>query len=128
MSDPSGPADAQDSHGVAGRIGVAALCLLAALALSPSAQQRSPGVREWRVYGGDAAATRYSSLRDINRSNVAALAVAWTWRPDERALKEYGTEPGTFQTTPLMIDGVLYASTPYNRVVALDPLAAERAR
>ena len=40
--------------------------------------------------------------------------------PREKALDEYGTRPGNFQTTPLMIDNVLYLSTPYNRVVALD--------
>jgi quinoprotein glucose dehydrogenase len=33
---------------------------------------------------------------------------------------EYGTRPGAFQNTPLMIDGVLYVSTPYNQVAALD--------
>ena len=57
---------------------------------------------------------------DINRGNVGSLQVAWTWKPGERALPEYGTQPGTFQNTPLMIDDVLYVSTPYNRVVALD--------
>jgi quinoprotein glucose dehydrogenase len=62
---------------------------------------------------------RYSPLEEIHRANVPGLSIAWTWRPGETALKEYGTEPGTFQNTPLMIDGVLYVSTPYNRVVAL---------
>jgi quinoprotein glucose dehydrogenase len=76
--------------------------------------------QEWPVYGGDAGATRYSPLTDIHRGNVASLQVAWTWKPAERALPEYGTQPGTFQNTPLMIDDVLYVSTPYNRVVALE--------
>jgi quinoprotein glucose dehydrogenase len=75
---------------------------------------------EWPVYGGDQAATRYSTLATINRANAGSLQIAWTWKPSERALPEYGTQPGTFQNTPLMIDGVLYLSTPYNRVVALD--------
>src|SRR5687768_3957875 len=78
------------------------------------------GRYEWPVYGGDHAATRYAALDDINRRTVGALQVAWTWRPDERSLPEYETQPGTFQNTPLMIDDVLYVSTPYNRVVALD--------
>ena len=38
----------------------------------------------------------------------------------EKALPEFGTRPGNFQSTPLMIDNVLYLSTPYNRVVALN--------
>ena len=48
---------------------------------------RSQGARqEWPVYGGDAGATRYSPLTDINRRNVGALQIAWTWKPGERAL------------------------------------------
>jgi quinoprotein glucose dehydrogenase len=94
-----------------------ALAVLVSVLASPSAQ--SPR-QEWPVYGGDQGATRFSPLRDIDRANVGQLGVAWTWRPGERALPEYGTQPGTFQNTPLMIDDVLYVSTPYNRVVALD--------
>lgn len=75
---------------------------------------------DWPVYGGDQGATRYSPLGEINRRNVTGLQVAWTWKPAERALPEFGTQPGTFQNTPLMIEDVLYVSTPYNRVVALD--------
>ncbi len=79
-----------------------------------------PARYEWPVYGGDQAATRYAALDDINRATVGSLQVAWTWKPAERRLPEFGTEPGTFQNTPLMIEDVLYVSTPYNRVVALD--------
>ena len=75
---------------------------------------------EWAVYGGDQGATRYAALDDINRQTVDKLQVAWTWKPAERALPEFGTQPGTFQNTPLMIDDVLYVSTPYNRDVALE--------
>ncbi len=64
--------------------------------------------------------TKFSSLTDINTSNVSRLAVAWEWTTGEKALEEFGTRPGNFQTTPLMIDNVLYFSTPYNRVVALN--------
>ena len=66
------------------------------------------------------AATKFSPLTDINPSTVARLAVAWEWTPREKALDAFGTRPGNFQTTPLMIDNVLYLSTPYNRVVALN--------
>lgn len=95
------------------------LLLLIAAFVAPLGSQREVA-GDWPVYGGDPAATRYSTLAEINRANVSSLAVAWTWQPQETGLKEYGTEPGTFQNTPLMIDGVLYVSTPYNRVVALD--------
>jgi quinoprotein glucose dehydrogenase len=75
---------------------------------------------EWPYYGADQAGTKYSRADDIDRGNVARLAVAWTWKPGERPLAEFGTGPGSFENTPLMIDNVLYLSTPYNRVVALD--------
>ncbi len=75
---------------------------------------------DWPVYAGDQAASHYSPLALITRANVADLRVIWEWRPGEDALAEFGTRPGNFQNTPLMIDGVLYVSTPYNRVAALD--------
>ena len=46
--------------------------------------------------------------------------MAWEWAPAEQPRQEFGTQPGNFQNTPLMIDDVLYVSTMYNRVVALD--------
>ena len=52
--------------------------------------------------------------------NVDRLQIAWEWDPAEQPLPEYGTRPGSFEATPLMIDNVLYLSTMYARVVALD--------
>src|SRR5262245_29065662 len=75
---------------------------------------------DWPVYGGDQAGTKFSPLADINTTNVSRLAVAWEWTTGEKALEQFGTRPGNFQNTPLMIDNVLYLSTPYNRVVALN--------
>ena len=75
---------------------------------------------DWPFYGGDQGGAKYSPLTDINRSTVAQLRVAWEWKTAEKALSAQGTRPGNFQATPLMIDNVLYLSTPYNRVVALN--------
>ncbi len=77
-------------------------------------------MQEWPVYGADPGGTKYSPLVDINRENVATLKVAWEWVNTDRAIEQFGTRPGNFQATPLMIDNVLYVSTPYNRVVALE--------
>ncbi|HEX3702798.1 MAG TPA: pyrroloquinoline quinone-dependent dehydrogenase [Vicinamibacterales bacterium] len=88
----------------------------------PSAVERQTGQageQDWPVYGGDPGGTKYSTLTEINRQTVSRLGQAWEWSPHEKALSEFGTRPGNFQTTPLMIDNVLYFSTPYNRVVAL---------
>ena len=76
---------------------------------------------DWPYYGGDAGGTKYSALTDINRTNVSGLKLAWQWKTGETPMPEYGTSPGLFEATPLVIDGVMYLCTPYNRVVALDP-------
>ena len=94
---------------------VAALLLAGAVALAPDAREQ-----DWPFYGGDQGGMKYSPLTDVNATTVSRLAVAWEWSPREKALSQYGTRPGNFQATPLMIDNVLYLSTPYNRVVALD--------
>lgn len=75
---------------------------------------------EWPAWGGDLAATKYSTLTNINRGNVATLARAWEWATGETPNTAPRTRPGNFQATPLMIGDTLYLSTSYNRVVALD--------
>src|SRR5262245_7394668 len=102
------------------RTGRAVLAILAATVLSAQSRSDSAAPVEWPVTSGDQAGTKYSPLSDLSPDNVSKLAVAWTWKPGERPLQEFGTQPGAFQATPLMIDNVLYLSTPYNRVVALD--------
>jgi quinoprotein glucose dehydrogenase len=88
--------------------------------LAPRAQAPQPVRGDWPHYANDAAATHYSPLDQITAANVNRLAVAWEWKPNETPFEQYGTRPGAFQNTPLMIDGVLYLSTPYNQVAALD--------
>ena len=65
----------------------------------------------WPSYGGGPEQIRYSSLTQINRSNVRQLEVAWTYDSGET---------GGLQTNPIVVDGVLFATTPKHRVVALD--------
>jgi quinoprotein glucose dehydrogenase len=79
-----------------------------------------PKQAEWLYYGGDPGNTRFSTLSDINAGNVARLQIAWQWKHWETPLPNYGTTPGFFEATPLMIDGVLYVTTPYNSIAALD--------
>ena len=79
--------------------------------------------QDWPFYGGDPGGMKYSPLTDINASTAPRLKIAWEWSPREKALAQYGTRPGNFQATPLMIDNVLYLSTPYNRVVALNAVS-----
>ena len=76
--------------------------------------------QQWPHYAADQAASHYSPLDQITPANVSKLAIAWEWKPNEKVLPQFGTRPGAFQNTPLMIDNVLYLSTPYNQVAALD--------
>src|SRR5207247_146697 len=87
---------------------------------SGAAALPAPTEQDWPFYGGDQAGTKYSPLADITRDTVARLSPAWEWATQEKALPAFGTRPGAFEVTPLMIDNVLYLSTPYNRVVALN--------
>jgi quinoprotein glucose dehydrogenase len=75
----------------------------------------------WPNYGNDAGGNRFSPLSQVNRDNVAQLKVAWTYRTG--ALEQLGDLKGraTFETTPILVDGRLYLSTPLNQVIALEP-------
>src|SRR5262249_22532967 len=75
---------------------------------------------EWTSVGGDPGNAKYSLLADINVDNVQRLTIAWQWTHGAAPLADYGTVPGNFENTPLMIDGVLYVTTPYNNIAALD--------
>ena len=74
----------------------------------------------WPVYGGDLGATKYSTLAQINRTNVAQLSRVWEWATGETTMVAPRARPGTFQATPLVIGDTMYLSTPFNRVVALE--------
>ena len=82
--------------------------------------QGDAGIVEWPYVGADQANTRSSPAEGVTPANVDQLQVAWTWRPEERAREEFGTVPGSFASTPIMIDDTVYVSTNYNRVAALD--------
>ena len=88
------------------------------LALSSAAS-----AQEWRFYGGDAGGARFSPLQQINRQNVAGLKRAWTYHMGEANRSGNITDrhrSAPFESTPLVVDGTLYFSTPSNRVIALD--------
>jgi quinoprotein glucose dehydrogenase len=65
------------------------------------------------AYGGGPAQTHYSPLTQINRGNVTRLKVAWTYNTGEN--RSYG-----FETTPIIVDGILYGLTPSQKVFSLD--------
>jgi quinoprotein glucose dehydrogenase len=75
----------------------------------------------WPAYGRDAGGSRYSPLTQINRENVSNLKIAWTYRTGAADVKAASARSAAFEATPILVDGALYLTTPYNRVIALDP-------
>ena len=76
-------------------------------------------VAEWPTADG-VEGTHYSPLADISAANVHALEVAWTYRTGDVSDGTAGQAGTAFEATPIMVDGALYLSTPFSRVVALD--------
>ena len=79
------------------------------------------GDDEWAYYGHDAGGMRYSPLKQINRENVANLKVAWTFHTGDISDGHGRRKRSGFESTPLLVDATLYLTTPFNRVIALDP-------
>src|SRR5437763_803631 len=102
---------------LAGRLCVTALCIAAARA----ALTQSPAASDWGFYGGDAFGQRFSSLDEINRTNVSRLSVAWTYRTAELGAGLARAGKLTFEATPVLAFGRLYLETGTNIVIALDP-------
>ena len=76
---------------------------------------------DWPSYGNDPGGMRFSALTQIDRTNVARLQPAWTFHTGDILDGKGDTARSGLETTPIMVDGTLYLSTPINRVIALDP-------
>jgi quinoprotein glucose dehydrogenase len=88
-----------------------------------AAGQNPASTIEWAAYGRTQAGDRFSPASQIDRNNVKSLAVAWTYRTGEIDAKT--RRPAKLEATPLMVDGLLYLSTPLGKVIALDPLTGK---
>lgn len=87
------------------------LCVIFAATATLARSETQSANQNWSVYGGDPENTHYSTLSQINRDNVQDLRVAW----------EYDTgEAGGLETSPLIVDGVLYGITPSQKIFALN--------
>ena len=99
---------------------VATLAAAVAVAQRPSPTSAAAG--EWHYYGGDAGSSKYSPAGQINRANVNRLEIAWRWSsPDNEIVKTNPPRPYAYQDTPIMVNGVLYTTTPLGLYVAIDP-------
>ncbi len=82
----------------------------------------APDDLSWNFYGGDAAQTRQAAIRQIDPSNVAHLQQAWIYRTGETGRRGRWVRHGKFQNTPILAAGNLVVCSPFNRVIALDPV------
>ncbi|MCI0421462.1 MAG: hypothetical protein L0387_11505 [Acidobacteria bacterium] len=96
------------------KIGIVTGLALLAGSLEAERKLSSHEYREWRVYGGGSKNIHYSALRQITRENVRRLEAAWAYDTGD-AFEGRGCS-----ATLIVVDGVLYATTPKLRVIALD--------
>nr|WP_254657163.1 PQQ-binding-like beta-propeller repeat protein [Sphingobium fuliginis] len=113
-------------------IALASLISVATGALHGAATAAPSADADWAAYGRDPGGARHSPLRQITTANVGTLRQAWVYHmrppgvtadagpmPDGMRAK-FATGFSASEATPLVVDGVMYLATPYNRVVALD--------
>ena len=119
---------------------VATICLLQSTVVNIQAQtgERSG---EWHFFGGDSGSTKYSSLDLIDKENVANLEIAWRWESVDgrfnidQLMSEYpnllvandvsNVSIDSLKAAPLMVDGVIYISTPFYQAAAIDAASGE---
>lgn len=98
------------------RAAVVAVALLLIAVMYAGGRQTTPTATsvDWPVNGGDNAHTHYTTLSQISPDNVQQLSVAWTYDTGDQF------DGSEMQANPVIVDGVLYATTPKVNVVALN--------
>jgi quinoprotein glucose dehydrogenase len=116
---------------VAGTLGGLLLLVVLVAALLPVGEAAAPAMSQrplaandsgqpdgqWQAYGRDNAGTRFSPLTQINRTNVASLKPAWSYRT---GIVQKGTQ-SPLEATPILVGDTLYLCSQTNVVIALDP-------
>ncbi|HLJ46936.1 MAG TPA: PQQ-binding-like beta-propeller repeat protein, partial [Bryobacteraceae bacterium] len=98
-----------------GSIGGFVLCMTVAFSMSTAAGNKAV-THDWPIYGGTPENNHFSSLAQINRKNVKSLEVAWTFDTEES---------GGLQSSPIIVDGILYGLTPTQKVFALNAVTGK---
>jgi quinoprotein glucose dehydrogenase len=105
------------------QVGLGIAGLLAVLLQSTStAETPIQRTQDWRVYHGDAAGSHYSKLDQINTSNVHKLKIAWIYNTGDKR----DDNRSQIQCNPLIVDGVLFGTSPRLKVLALDAATGKR--
>ena len=93
----------------------------------------SASAQDWPSYGGDNGSSKYSPLDQINAQNVDDLVTAWSWDSVDNATVianlaagNNSAVPAAYKATPIVVDGVMYVSTSFGRIVALNATSGNR--
>lgn len=88
--------------------------------------------QEWPSYGGDNGSRKYAPLDQIDAGNVRNLAIAWSWDSVDNetvaanlAAGNNSAVPAAYKATPLVVNGVMYVTTSFGRIVALNAASGE---
>src|SRR5689334_8849693 len=84
-------------------------------------QQNDKSFSTWSVYRGDKASTGYSSLDQINKSNLNQLEVAWTYHSGDA---REGNR-SAIQCNPIIVNDKMYVTSPQLKLMALDPVTGK---
>ena len=103
-------------------VGALALVWVAFVSVPSARAQASDPVGEWRAFGADPTNTKYSPLDQITANNFTDLEIAWRWTSisTEVTSRRPDIRPAQFKTTPLMVGGLVYASTALGQVATVD--------
>src|SRR5438067_10537207 len=110
-------------------VAVVAISIAAVLLAQSGTGRPENKQNEWATYGHDPGGMRFSPLTQITPSNVTRLEVAWTYHMKPAASDAAAAPAGRGRggsgfsgsnVTPLVVNGTMYLSTPYSRVVAVD--------
>jgi len=98
------------------------LCIIAFVVLSCKKHVTAPGYGGWSTYAGSKEGNRYSSNDQITLKNVNQLKVAWTFSTDDKDK----TNRSQIQCNPIIVDGILYGTSPKLKLFALDAVTGEQ--
>ncbi|GAC1632074.1 MAG: glucose/quinate/shikimate family membrane-bound PQQ-dependent dehydrogenase [Candidatus Acidiferrum sp.] len=94
--------------------------------LATFAQGQNHPDATWPAYGGDPGGARFSPATQINKSNVAQLKVAWTFHTGAFPHDPDLDKKAAFEVTPILVDGKLFLTTPYDHVFAINAQTGEK--
>jgi quinoprotein glucose dehydrogenase len=107
-------------------------CLAASMCLFTTVSMATTDDGDWPSYGGDLGSQKYAPLDQINAENVKQLQMAWSWDSPDNAIvvenqKNNNTAvPGGFKATPIEIDNVVYISSSFGAVSAIDAVSGKQ--